>query len=477
MNFIYPDNNSHNFDESLKYAFNFILQTNGWFAGNFEIEPAIYLQITSDNEVNISHVNDYNIKINFPHNWIQDICSALSFQENFVSKISAEDLLTPFLDQRCYKIHTSVIEHFKLKKNPFIYKKQWPQGKPFAVSLTHDVDLTRKYGIKSLSKTIYLFDWQKVKPGLQEVLSSQNSYWTFPELLRLYRESEWKATFFFLARGREGLSYRYNINTQKFKNLFSEILNGNHEIGLHTSKFAFDYPERIIQEKQRLEKILKLPVNGVRQHYLRLTFPTAFQNFQDAHFAYDSSCGFNELMGFRTGTSFPFQSWNPNTDNFLNLTEVPFSVMDYSWIENHEDDKIKWKRFIKIADSVKQVNGLLNILWHPSNLAEKPYDKYWDQLIEWLMQQDFYQATLNELVHWWKIRGEIELTGMNWKNEQLKLNLSSPEPVENLTLGFIFPKRIRSEDSNLIIRENNGEFVLTIKKLNRGENSIFINYG
>ena len=384
---------------------------------------------------------------------------------------------SPFLDQQIKEFYQSLQEYFVREQRFFVRKYPWAFDKPFAVALTQDVDLTRKYGLKQLGKFLVTGKLRDFGRGAAEFISGRNSYWNFSELLNIYRQNEWRATFFFLARSREGKGYRYNISHRKFRRLFAGILAEGHRIGLHSSRFAFDFPERISGEKEKLERILKNPVTGVRQHFLRLTFPQAWDIFRQAGFRYDSSCGFNEINGFKAGTSFPFRAFDWTENVNYDLYEIPFSIMDYPLVEQETDFDRGWAAFQDIAEKVQGVNGLLNLLWHPSNLAEPAFRPYWDATENWLRNTDCFQTHLEGLMDWWEKRNGVQLDKIIETNGGMELVLSAPQGVRGLTLEICSPGKIWSLYKNAVIVPVSDSITrIIIQQLHEGENRLRFSY-
>lgn len=388
-----------------------------------------------------------------------------------------QDFLPPIVDEQLQNFRADIQRESLRTNRPFLRKLPWPGGKPFAVALTHDVDLTRKYGVKTVIRSLVRGKIGEFAAGSAEILSGKNSYWTFPELLELYRTRGWRATFFFLARAWEGRSYRYDIRHRKFRRLFEQLLSRGHEIGLHSSKFAFDHPERILQEKQRLESVSGTLLTGVRQHYLRLQFPEGWKHFAEAGILYDSSCGSNHRVGFAAGTSFPFPAFDAARQQEYPLYEIPFSLMDYAWIRPGEDEDATWQRFLNVAGVVQRVGGLLNILWHPNNLAEPLFRPYWEKMIDWLNNTDFYQDTLSNILQWWKKRAQVGLEDFVPDEKGFRLVLSSREPVENLTLEIVSSRSLNCPDAGVQLHwVNSSTLHLTISQLEPGRRVLFLTY-
>ncbi len=383
--------------------------------------------------------------------------------------------LVPWLDRELMGLQQSVDELFLGFGRPFIRKLPWPQGKPFALAISHDVDLTRKFGPKGALLSLLTGEFGKFQKSALELFSRQNRYWTFPELLSFYTEKKFKSTFFFLARSREDRSYRYNINSGKFRKLFRQILASGHEIGLHSSKYAFEKPEKIVKEKQRLENILGSEAKGVRQHFLRLKFPDAWPVFADAGFGYDSSAGFNEKIGFRMGTCFPFTPDNLKNTSMQTFYEVPFVLMDYPWANSRENLNTNGTVLQQLANEILKCQGLLHILWHPSNLAETEFQPFWQELFQWLGNQTFYSDSLENIVDWWDKRRAVRLTRIDRSGGETDFYLNAASSLSELVLEVVSGRKIESiRGVQTIERRGEKKYRLHLEPLRAGENRVTI---
>ncbi|GAB4169099.1 MAG: hypothetical protein Kow00108_02550 [Calditrichia bacterium] len=318
----------------------------------------------------------------------------------------SEFLMNPVVDLLMDAFMRS-IKAFAIRHTiPLLIRRRWIKGKSVAL-LSHDVDLTRKWGPKSfLTKGIPSLlsgNFNKFKEAVSETFTLGNSYWTFPELLTLYKERNIRATFFFIARPWENLSYRYDIHRGIFRLLFKEMISEGHEVALHSSRYSFGKRDMVLQEKIRLEKAAGIEIGGIRQHFLNLKFPDAFTFFGNLQFDYDSSMGYNERMGFRSGIANPYRV---NQDNGVNIFEIPFSVMDYHIQNLTQVDKI-----YSIISMIKRLKGVFSFLLHPSNLAEEPYRTVFITIVNELEESDqFVFMTHQELVHYIKQWENVQLT-------------------------------------------------------------------
>ncbi|NOX38632.1 MAG: hypothetical protein GXO78_13970 [Calditrichaeota bacterium] len=323
----------------------------------------------------------------------------------------------------------------------YVRKWPWPFAKSLAISFTHDVDLTRKYGLKRLLRDGIQGRFAPTIQAIRTIRSGQDPYWVYPELLAFYRDRGMAATFFFLARSREGLAYRYNIRSRKFRRLLAQIEQEGHEIGLHTSLHAFSHPERIPREKKRLEGVIGHPLYGVRQHYLRVPFPEGWTHFHRAGFLYDSSVGLNRGIGLLAGTSFPYFP-DPRHSEAPPLLEIPFAIMDYPW-HALERSTNRGTAFVSLTQSIQDTHGHLCILWHPSNLAESVFRPLWERLVQWADPQTAFLAPLQQIASWWRLRNQIDLVSLQRTDDQYRIVLKTPAPVHGLTLEIFCTHRLQ----------------------------------
>lgn len=123
----------------------------------------------------------------------------------------------------------------------------------------------------------------------------------------------------------KGLSWKNSWYRQQIINLSKEMLPG-----LHPSYASFEKPEKIAEEKKRLETITGSEIKASRFHFLRFRLPHSYRILEQAGISDDFSMGFSEFPGFRAGTAFPFQWFDLEMNQAGKLLIHPFSLMDSS---------------------------------------------------------------------------------------------------------------------------------------------------
>jgi len=242
-----------------------------------------------------------------------------------------------------------------------------------------------------------------------EISEEDAQVWSYPQLLDLYKQNNCRASFYFLARMFEGLHFRYNIASRKFRKLIDELHDQNHEIGLHSSLKAFDKSGKYAEERQSLEKIIGKQITGLRQHYLRAKFPRLWHLAADAGFVYDSSLGYNYQYGFRAGTSHPFQCYNYKTDKKLLLWEFSLAFFEHNLPREPENPEQLIAVVEKIIGKVEQYEGLVVGLLHPSNFLIPHYHSLWEWYIKQVEKRGAYSASLSEIMNWITKKQKIEI--------------------------------------------------------------------
>ena len=254
-------------------------------------------------------------------------------------------------------------------------------GARFAVALTHDVDTPWKWtrlglkGAAARAKADLLHG--RVGSGLRELrglagaplhkASGTDPFWSFDRILADERRLGASSTFFLMADHAHELDGPAGERYEELRpRLVETLLDGGAEVGLHGSYSAAADPVRIANEKKRLE-VLSGPIDGQRYHFLRVNPHRNLAPLEAAGFAYDSSLGFGDAVGFRAGIAHPFRPWNFERDAPHDLIEVPLAAMDVTLsAERYLNLSVEQAgaRLSALLDWAEERGGGFAILWH-----------------------------------------------------------------------------------------------------------------
>jgi len=157
------------------------------------------------------------------------------------------------------------------------------------------------------------------------------------------------------------------------------------EIGLHGSYQSAVDAKVLGEEKEILESVLDRKINKVRQHWLRYdehSTPSAHSQL----FEYDSTLGWNDRIGFRSGCASHYRPYNHKTQRGFDFFETPQVVMDGNIFDydGSRREKIVKKIFSLFEELPKCSNAHISISWHQRTCST---DYRWHNVYESLVSQ------------------------------------------------------------------------------------------
>jgi len=300
---------------------------------------------------------------------------------------------------------------------------RWPEGRSFAVCVTHDTDavdlgaprelLTN--GIKWLlgrgkdHGSVFLKGL--CRPGGCE----SNPLWGFDGWVAFERERGIQSTFYLSVSPQVGPRFlndcKSTVDTAGCNPAVFQAMRGDGwEFGLHPALASRVTPGELAAEKRRLEEFLGFAVCGLRHHYLAFDSSAPEESFRDhvrAGFEHDSSVGWRETSGFRAGTSFPYRPFDGERDSPVDLIELPLTMMDNHVVQLLEKETST--AIERMVDTVRRAGGMLVLNWHTESFCNRwQYRRYRDMMdvvLDLLSQiGEAWFCTSSEVVNWWKRR-------------------------------------------------------------------------
>ncbi|MCK4269993.1 MAG: polysaccharide deacetylase family protein [Methanogenium sp.] len=284
------------------------------------------------------------------------------------------------------------------------YKPEYPDGKKFAVCLTHDIDNVYRTipgrGF-NLAKSVYKKNKHEFSRTIKGGFNKRKPLCNFEEIMDLEEKYGAKSSFYFLALKPGDQDYSYDI--MDLKNDIRNIRDQGWEVGLHGGHDAYNSYEKICEEKKRLEDALASEVVGYRNHYLRFCTPDTWEYLAQAGFLYDATFGYADCAGFRNGMCHPFRPYNLNTEEFIDIIEIPLVVMDGTLFQTYmrldNDSALNFVK--KLIDRVAELNGVFTLLWHNTYLVGNTHEvKIYEQILNYCSNQNGWLSDGNSISKW-----------------------------------------------------------------------------
>lgn len=155
------------------------------------------------------------------------------------------------------------------------------------------------------------------------------------------------------------------------------------EIGIHPSYQLSKEIEIYSEEKNWLSNISEQKIANSRQHYIQLTLPKTYQILEKMNIENDWSMGFNDNIGYRTGTSLPYFWFDISTNEKTNLIINPFVIMDVSCKNYLKINSFQSNQLGELfKQSIKQYQGNFCFIFHNESVSETDGWEGWKNTIE-----------------------------------------------------------------------------------------------
>lgn len=341
-----------------------------------------------------------------------------------------------------------------------------PPRHPYMVCLTHDVDFVsiRSYGLgrtfQGFVRRALFGSWKRVFSGsltwtglLKNIaavlavplvhLRLVKDFWMQFDAYRRMEEPN-RSTFFLIPfKHRPGeqvtepyphrRASRYDVEDVR-KDVLPLVEEG-WEMGLHGIDAWRDAGCGQL-EKERVDSVLGRTTRGIRMHWLCRNVHTN-RVLDEAGFDYDSTCGYNETVGFRAGTSQVFKPLDA-----ARLLEVPMHIQDVALFYPafmNLDEEAAWEQCRAVLDECERHAGVLTVLWHMRSLApERQWGGFYRRLLERFRLDGAWIGTAEQAVDWFRKRraAQVVLNGSPGGETEVCLDGNAGLPM---TVRVYFP--------------------------------------
>lgn len=310
-----------------------------------------------------------------------------------------------------------------------------PAGRQFLACLTHDIDFV---GIRDhkFDHTMWGFlyrstvgalgnffrrritarrlfkIWRAVAALPFVYLGWAKDFWN-PFEWYLQVEKHLPATYFLIpfkrrpgerVTGRHAARRATGYDIRDIPSWTATLTNTGCELGVHGID-AWHSVEKGREELARIAAVTGESRIGIRMHWL-LRNEDTFRVLEEAGYAYDSSAGYNETIGYRSGTT---QVFRPPAARAL--LELPLHIQDGALFYPQRLDLSEpeaWTRCADMIDNARRFGGVLTVLWHDrSHGPERFWGNFYMRLVQTLKSHKVWFGTCGQIVGWFQKRRDV----------------------------------------------------------------------
>jgi hypothetical protein len=314
-----------------------------------------------------------------------------------------------------------------------LIKPKWPNGKSFAIVLTHDVDLVSEtiLSTRGVLQRIKNYRtarqyWLAIRHGLvftkriatQMICgATKDPLWHYEDWMKIEDQYGFKSTFYFfpsilIKPHLWDCTYKFSdrivfdSRPMHVSDMIREMYAAGWDIGLHGSYHSATNEDILRAEKQQLEDVLGSAVTSTRQHYLHYDIQLTPGIQHRCGITNDSTHGFNRAIGFRSGTTFPYYCWDHQTGSSTNVLEIPMHVMDVSLFSPsglEYNQALAVRHALQLMDQVESIGGCLCINWHPNYINVQKYWNAYSAILSEAAIRNAWGCSAKELENWWRL--------------------------------------------------------------------------
>jgi peptidoglycan/xylan/chitin deacetylase (PgdA/CDA1 family) len=281
------------------------------------------------------------------------------------------------------------------------YHPEYPDGQPFAVCLTHDIDVVYQSVFRkglTVMNSLKTGRFHEALSRAGQARSKKFPRCNFGEIMALEEEFGARSSFYFLALAPGDRSYYFDV--RDLGEEIGTIVDAGWEVGLHGGHRAYCDPVALEAEKRRLEAVLGRSVTGYRSHFLRFRVPETWEHLSRAGFEYDTTLGYADCAGFRNGMCHPFKPFDLRTGRQVDILEIPLGLMDNTLDQYMRLDTRKaWEVSRHLIDAVERCHGVITILWHNTSMFGEQL-KLYEKILGHCRERGAWMTSGAEVCSW-----------------------------------------------------------------------------
>lgn len=256
-------------------------------------------------------------------------------------------------------------------------RAEWPDGKKFAVVLSHDVDFipvrpldNTVQGAKTLMRHLIrqrdpAEAWRAFRGWCSSTVAGRDPYGCVPQIIEREHAMGLRSSFQVAVGHRHPNDVNYHIEDDRVRDYLRAITNAGFDLCLHGSFRSTENTGWYLEETELLAARLARPL-GSRQHFLSFDYDNLFSAQEAAGIRYDMSMGYPDRPGPRAGFSFPYFPYNLREDRPYRVLEISLFMMDVTLSGYMKLRHFSARELIEaFLSDLREKGGCASVVWHP----------------------------------------------------------------------------------------------------------------
>ena len=264
---------------------------------------------------------------------------------------------------------------------------------------TYDIDIAWAFKHKGFIRTLGLLvrllksKNKQINKDIYNTLfnNKKDPYQVFDDLDNLHKTYSISNVIFFFAVGKwSAFDKNTSISNLEFQSLIQET-HKKYELGIHPSYRSNMHIDILKSELKSLEKTVGENILKSRQHFLKLSFPTTYQNLIQQGIKEDYTLGYSDCIGFRASCSRSFLWYDLSEEKTSTLRLFPFQVMDvslFNYMNLSPEEALD--HTAEIISYLHSFGGTFRTIWHNSSFYT---EEGWT-----VEKQKMYESILKEAI-------------------------------------------------------------------------------
>ncbi len=298
----------------------------------------------------------------------------------------------------------------------------WPDGKRYAVALSHDID-NPYYAVAPHLGHLFRSVMRRDPRGLRHsamkaagagaILAADRfrAPRGFTSLLNLEDRLGVRSTIFVSGLTPDAPYAQpndpiYSISEEPLVKSLERARDLGCAIGLHPAVATAPHADRYGEQKQFVERVLGRSIRIARHHYWNISreeTADALEAMAQTGFEFDSSLTFYDSPNFRRSIAWPFTPFHPRLDRPIPITELPPTFMD-GWLDASDPEASLWAHI----EDVGRLEGMVVLNWHGNRFNNRRYlgqGRVYEAVVaELTRRSDVWLTSLESVGDWWKAR-------------------------------------------------------------------------